>query len=182
VSSAGGRRAGARSADEPAAVGATDPGALVVVHASPGRVRLKATDGRNGAGLTRAEAAVKDVAWIREARRVPLAESLVVTFDPAEGQVGDVLRALEEGGIRLASAPEPDAQSRGGSNLGDGIADAFLRADRRVAEMTRGGADLRTLVPIGLAALAAREIVAILLVVAASAGAARGATLAPRDV
>ncbi len=68
----------------------------------------------------------------------------------------ELLAALGRAGVSVVS--REDAAASGPEPLSDSIARLFSRADRRVAETSGGTADLRTLVPISFAVLAARQI------------------------
>lgn len=107
-------------------------------------------------GLATAERALATVDGVEELRRNPTARSLLVRYDRDALDPSDLVAALERAGVSLlssvgAAAGEPEP-------LGESIARLFSRADRRVAETSGGTADLRTLVPISFAVLAARQI------------------------
>jgi hypothetical protein len=132
-----------------------------VVHASPGRLRLRVPGAalENGA-LGRAAQALTDVAGVQQVRPNALASSLVVHYDG--GVVGTValLDALARAGlIVVVGSPAPVAAADG-SRVARSIESFFGTADGRVERLTRGTVDLRTLVPLGLGALAVREILA----------------------
>jgi hypothetical protein len=114
----------------------------------------------NGA-LREAEQALTGLSGVQQVRPNPLASSLVVLYDRARVDAPAVLAALARAGLRLAE-PSPVEVSvlEDGSALGRSVQDFFGNFDERVARLTGGTADLRTLVPLGLAALAVREIMA----------------------
>ncbi len=143
---------------------AAEPSELTyqVVHASPGRLRLRVPRAalENGA-LREAERALSGLGGVQQVRANPLASSLVVLYDRAAVDADAVLAALARAGLRLAeSSPVEVTFLEGGSALGRSVQDFFGGFDERVARLTGGTADLRTLVPLGLAALAVREIMA----------------------
>jgi hypothetical protein len=130
-----------------------------VVHTSPGRLRLRVPRAalENGA-LGRVEQALTAVAGVQQVRPNALASSLVVRFD--DGVVGPatLLDTLARAGLTVdESAPaSPSAAER--SRMGLSIESFFGTADSRVAGLTGGTADLRTLVPLGFGVLALREV------------------------
>lgn len=111
--------------------------------------------------LRSAEQALADLRGVHDARANPAARSVLLRYDPASVELPAVLERLGRAGITLAAdQPSHGDQPavRGGTALGSLISAAFGQADRRVAQLTAGTADLRTLLPVGLAALAAREV------------------------
>ncbi len=133
--------------------------AAQLVHASPGRLRLRLPRAALENGLLgRAERALLALPGVQQVRANALASSLVVVYDQSVVAAPTVLGALTDVGFVLADpAPGPDARE-GGSEMGRSIEDFFGGADERLVRLTRGATDLRTLVPLGLAALAAREV------------------------
>src|SRR5436190_16735541 len=145
------------------AVDAADPGSVVldIVHASPGRIRLREhTNGfiaRGHESFDVACARLNHLAGVAEIRFVPLARSIVVEFDPEEQTVDDVLSEIEGAGVHVETPPEPSATRPGGaSSVGDAIADAGSRADVRLSEVSGQTIDMRTVVPLAFLGLAAR--------------------------
>ena len=144
---------------------ATDPVELHVsiVHASPGRLRLKLPrDEMQGEALNRAEHALQSAAGIEDVRPNPLASSVLVRYNPGSADLGSVMDALEQAGVNVVVENLQDVvQSTGGETpgtLGDAIGSIFSNADARVSRLMHGRADLRTLLPVGLGALAVREV------------------------
>ncbi len=130
-----------------------------VVHASPGRVRIRvaqATLDSEAFHLTRE--ALMGLPGVRGVRTNPLARSLVVTYDPQALAFPDLLALAARAGVTI-SGQEGATEGKPG-NLNEAVTTVFDRADRRMAELTRGSADLRTLVPLSLGVLAAREVMA----------------------
>ena len=136
---------------------------VAIVHASPGRVRIKVPrEELNGEGLDRAERALQGLKGIHEVRRNAVTSSVLVRYEPDSADIPTPLEAFQNAGVNivlendgLAGAAE-DGPER--PNLGDSISAFFASADRRVAGFTNGRADLRTLVPVSLGALALREL------------------------
>lgn len=134
-----------------------------VAHASPGRLRLKVVSREvpEEEAVRSAELALAGLRGVQEVRANPVARSVLVRYDPLDLELPALLEHLGRAGV----TPAPDgprdgeqAAARGGTALGSLISGAFGQADRRVARLTGGAADLRTLLPVGLAALAAREV------------------------
>ena len=141
------------------------PLAVRVVHASPGRVRVKVpkeafTDG----ALGEAERALGALRGVREVRRNPRAASVVVSYDPGLVDQPALLDAVAAAGMAIVTPGDDGANGAGDPHypvaLAQLLGTPFRRADERLAAATRRGVDLRTLVPVGLALLAAREILA----------------------
>jgi hypothetical protein len=132
-----------------------------VVHTSPGRLRLRVPRAalENGA-LGRAAQALTDVAGVQQVRPNTLASSLVVQYDDGVVDTAALLDVLADAGLSVgASSPAPAAVDDG-SRVARSIESLLGTADVRVARLTSGTADLRTLVPLGLGALALREVLA----------------------
>jgi len=102
------------------------------------------------------------VPGIRWVRVNPWARSVTVTFDPDAVDPAALFAAAEAAGVRVVPPIGHNGAAPGGTGdgteLGERIASVVGRADRRVVAATGGIADLKTLVPVGLTALAAREI------------------------
>jgi len=136
-----------------------------VVHASPGRVRLKLSEAALADPSVRgAEGLLGSMPGIRQVRVNPWARSVTITYDPETLDPTALFAAAEAAGVRVRMPQSPNGHRPGapgdGREMGDRITSVVGRADRRVISATGGIADLRTLVPIGLTALAAREILA----------------------
>ena len=133
---------------------------IEVVHLSPGRLRLRVRrEALENAALQEAERALAELPAVHEVRKNPAARSVLVRYDDEAADLADLLAAVTGAGVLVAPIDGTDA-TRARTSLGDAIAAIGRRADQRVAELSNGAADLRTLVPIGLAALAARQIMA----------------------
>jgi hypothetical protein len=94
----------------------------------------------------------------------PFARSVTITYDPARLDLAALRGAATMAGIRIVGPDSPNgtpsASHGDGTELAEAIVRLARRADRRVIDATGGVANLDTLVPIGLSALAIREIVA----------------------
>ncbi len=135
-----------------------------VVHVTPGRVRARVPrEALENGALREAEEALLAVDGVREVRRNVAASSIVIRYDPAITDVSALVVAASRANVAVMAADEqasPTALPGQRSAIASWIAAPFQRADRQMTEATRGGLDLRTLVPIGLAVLAAREVLA----------------------
>lgn len=143
--------------------------AAQLVHASPGRIRLRVRRAAAaGDALERVEQALAGVAGVREVRTNPLTRSLLVSYDDRATEPEQMLAAVERVGVTVD--PAAGAVAHGDAdkgrtaldrtNLSQVITDVFGAADQRIADLTGGSADLRTLVPISFAVLAVRQVVA----------------------
>ena len=136
---------------------------VTIVHASPGRLRFKLPrEELLGREFDRAERALRGKAGIRDIQRNPLASSALVLYNPDLADLASLMEALEAAGVNVVLENLEDALAgegaAGSATLGDAIGSFFTNADQRVARMTGGRADLKTLVPVGLGALAVREV------------------------
>jgi hypothetical protein len=144
-----------------APAGASDPVVLDLVHASPGRIRLRAHSNgfiaRGHAAFDAARDRLEHLDGVDVVRFVDLARSIVVEFDPEERTVEGVLDAIEDAGVLIETPPEPAGPAGDrASSVGDAIADAGSRADLRLSEMSGRTLDMRTVMPLAFVALAAR--------------------------
>ncbi len=125
-----------------------------VLSALPGRLRVRHVARRRG--LEELEA-LRDSLQARpdvDAVEVnPRTGSMLVFYDPAGVSFEGIRDALAEVGLDFAAEAGEAASQPGGAGRVLGAAQAL---DRRVLRAT-GGTDLRLLVPVGLAALSARQ-------------------------
>jgi hypothetical protein len=144
--------------------GSVDPAGLWVrlAHASPGRVRVRVDRAVPDAqALTIVEHALSEPSGRYRLQLNPSTRSLLIGFDPASQPVSQVLEAIEQSGVRLErpeEGPPPELPSDRVA-LGLTIDSVTGHLDQWVSERTHGGADLRTLVPVGFGVLALRELV-----------------------
>jgi hypothetical protein len=134
-----------------------------IVHASPGRIRAKVPrEAFDSPLLRQAEDALLAVDGVQSVKRNPTASSVLVTYDPAVATVPALFAALADKNVTLvAPQDEPErSPGRGGARttVAGWLAMPFRESDRKVADVTGHTIDVRTLLPIGLAALAAREV------------------------
>ena len=132
-----------------------------IVHSSPGRVRLRVRrEDMDGPALLQAEQTIASLPGVFGVRKNPSARSVVVTFDPDSLGLDDLLEAVTRVGIAIEPLQEPPGVRLPERSLDQSIVEVFRSADERVRRRTQGRADLRTLVPVGLAVLAVREVLA----------------------
>lgn len=131
-----------------------------VVHQTPGRLRLRLPrELVNGRGAERLHEALAGLAGVQHVRLTPQASSLLVQYDPARVAPEALAAALQRAGIHLApatTAPPPDEPTA----LGQLIDRLAGQLNERVDRATGHVLDLRTLLPVGLGALALREVLA----------------------
>jgi len=133
-----------------------------ILHASPGRIRLRVRRADlESTALLQAERAIARLTGVSGVRQNPLTRSLVISFDPQEVGFEALIAAVGEAGIILEpSVSTHETASEEIRPLNKTIT-AFCRGlDDQVRERTGGSLDARTVVPIGLAALAVRELLA----------------------
>ena len=132
-----------------------------VVHASPGRLRVKVERRAwQSAALQRAEKNLAAVTGVLDVHRNPAALSILVQYDTGTASLPAMFAAVASAGVVIA---RPDATTNTTDRqtaLTTEVTGLTAQADQWVAKRTGHRADLRTLVPIGFAALALREVVA----------------------
>jgi copper chaperone CopZ len=132
-----------------------------VVHASPGRIRVKVPKSAVGsAALRDAEQALSAQPGVRQVRVNPAAASVVVDYDPEAVSLPALFAAIARAGVTIepVDARKEGSRSTDGLYLGKPVEKVAGAANQQVAKLTGGAADLRVLVPVGLGALALREI------------------------
>jgi len=137
---------------------------LDVVHASPGRIRLREHPDPRHPGLNgtfdAARSVLEQIDGVEGVRAVPLARSLVVEFDPEAETVDDLLSSIEEAGVHLETPPELAGLSDDRpSSVGDAIAQWGSFADQRLSQLSGRTLDARTVMPLTFVALAARAYI-----------------------
>jgi hypothetical protein len=138
-----------------------DARVVQVVHASPGRLRLRVSRAALENGTwSLAERALTGMAGVQQVRPNALASSIVVYYDDGVVSVSGLLDALARAGLTVVDSTTVPAPPAERSHLARSIESFFGSADGEVTRLTNGRTDLRTLVPIGLGALALREILA----------------------
>ncbi|HUL02132.1 MAG TPA: hypothetical protein VLV16_02745 [Gemmatimonadales bacterium] len=138
-----------------------DERSLRVVHAVAGRLRFRGPAGVVSEDLAQA---IRDLGGVRSCNWSARTGSMLVTFEPEKITAGAIAEAVARHADlddSLLAGPVPELQPRGpagGASFAAGIADTFAEVDRRVHSATRGLFRLGTLVPLGLAVWASREI------------------------
>ena len=132
-----------------------------VSSSSPGRIRLRLPRGyRTREEVQRIALAVESHAGVSSVQTNVATGSILVHYDQERASPGDLRAALLEIGVAVRDAPSATAaQPRGerpaaAANLTGILGDLNGRVNRA----TKGGFDLRLLVPLGLGALAARQV------------------------
>lgn len=125
-----------------------------VVHALPGRVRLKSERLKDPAVAERAEARLRSQPGVRAVEANPVTGSLLVVHAPHET---GWRRLLSDLGLRVSSlVPDGAAEGNGAGRparpAAETVAEFFRDVNRQVGQAT-GGADLKVLVPGVLVAL-----------------------------
>jgi hypothetical protein len=134
---------------------------LVVMHALPGRLRLRLPPGARTDGLAEATAVrsgVTSCSWS------PRTRGLLVHYDPtATDETAIVDGVAEYAGIDLVEeVPKGEAAraiTNGHSPVGAALARAFGEMNQSLARTTHGTLDLGMAVPLALAAWAVTELV-----------------------
>ena len=132
-----------------------------VAHSSPGRLRLRVGKSEIEAGTAGEAASAFEVQHgVILARVNETARSIVVHYDDRATNLEQLNEGLESAGIRLviATAAAAELLPSGHTPLSHWVSRKAGAADERIRSASGGSADLRTLVPLSLAALAAREI------------------------
>jgi hypothetical protein len=134
-----------------------------LVHASPGRIRAKVPrEAFDGSALRETEVALLGVEGVHEVRRNPAASSVVVHYDPTVTSLTALLAAAQGSNVTLLLPEDGAAASPGEggrrTTVASLLAAPFRTADQTVAQATDHHIDVRTMLPIGLAVLAAREV------------------------
>ena len=132
-----------------------------VVHASPGRIRLKVPRAAlESTPLREAQRALRELAGIRDVRVNPLASSVIIVYDERAVDPLVLLGIATQAGVNVVVPAEEPSIPAEGTVLSERLTAFFRQLDRRVAHATGGTADLRTIVPISLFALGVREVLA----------------------
>jgi hypothetical protein len=132
-----------------------------LVHASPGRLRLRLDPiDLSNPRLRESEKRLTQQPGVRTVQANSLVGSVVVTYDEGEVRLEHILSTFEQSGVTVST----DLTQNGGASpvrpLDQTISSFFGSHDERVRRRTGGFLDLRTMIPAGLAVLAAREILA----------------------
>jgi hypothetical protein len=132
-----------------------------VVHAIPGRVRVRLERSLRSAELLRdLVEALSEVEGVRRVQANPATGSLLLLYDPELLTLDQLLLAADAANIAVvlpgdqSHQPEPDDLTP----LARGINSAFGRLNRALFAFTGGKLDVRTVLPLGLAAGSLRQI------------------------
>ena len=132
-----------------------------LVHASPGRIRIRLDRAFRSPQFMQSLAdSIVELDGVKGVNVNPSTGSLLLTYDPETLGLEDLYLAAKAADLNLA-IPGSAARSPAGptlSPLSAGISTAFDRLNQGVADFTGGKADAKTLVPLGLAAWALRQI------------------------
>lgn len=143
---------------------------VTVVHALPGRLRLKVPQVKGDAAFARrVEERLRLVPALREVTAVPLTGSVVVMYDPEAITAPASLLALSEAvtelfpGLDLTQLPRllhPGELAPAGatSSLAQGLTSFFSRLNSQVSAATGGLLDLKVLLPLSLFGLGLRAL------------------------
>lgn len=132
-----------------------------IVHQTPGRLRLRLPrELVNGRGAERLHEALAGLAGVQHVRLTPQASSLLVQYDPARVAPEALAATLQRAGVHLAPATAPAPSAAEPTALGQLIDRLAGQLNERVDRATGHLLDLRTLLPVGLGALALREVLA----------------------
>lgn len=125
-----------------------------VVSVTPGRLRLRLpARHRETAELRGLEKTLEQRSEIADVQANPRTGSIILRYDPQQVTADELRAALAEAGVDAVREPVP---SDGARTAGADPVNAAGAVDRWV-RATTGGGDLRTLLPIGLAALSLRQ-------------------------
>jgi hypothetical protein len=139
----------------------SDVGGVRVVHAIPGRVRLKVAQVRKNPALAgEVQTRLAAAPGISRVEVNPLTGSVLMLYEAPDAASPDALRALAEPlaaffpGFDLTDfvVRRPSATNGAGTapSLASGVASFFAALNSEVKQMTGGNADLRILLPSAL--------------------------------
>jgi hypothetical protein len=141
----------------------TDPRRARLVHAVPGRLRLRLE--RNDLTdefIQAIERAFLTTDGVREVQVTPQTGSVVVRFDPAQLDPERLMaqnRLRQLLAVERADRPEDLKKTVPTSHTAARIQHAFHEVDVRLSELSKGRWDLRSVVPATFGLLALRQIV-----------------------
>ncbi len=134
-----------------------------VVHAVPGRLRVKLEPGElSGESAEQLQSALLGMPGVEDVRVNRVSRSIVIRYDRERLDVGRLLELAQAAELLALDAPAGDpyaGQAVPLSETGARIKRVFHQADARLSEMTNRRWDLRTVVPLAFGALALRQIV-----------------------
>jgi Heavy metal associated domain 2 len=138
-----------------------DIGDIQVVHAIPGRIRLKVAQVRKNPVLaSEIQTRLATIHGIRQVEVNPLTGSILMLYEAQDAAAPDSLRTLAESlatlfpGFDLNNFAAKQPSSTNGANsapsLAGGVASFFGALNSEVKQVTGGNADLRILLPLAL--------------------------------
>src|SRR5262249_16792727 len=144
-------------------------GGIRVVHAIPGRIRLKVTQVRKNPALaSEIQARLATVEGISQVEANPLTGSVLLIYEAPDIASSDSLRVLAEPLAALfpefdpkdliAQQPTATDGAPSRSSLAGGITSFFGTLNTEVQQVTGGNADLKILLPLTLFALGVRGV------------------------
>lgn len=141
----------------PAAISDISDHRLAVVHAIPGRLRLRLPAAARTSGLADA---VGHLTGVTAAQWSPRTRSLLVRYQAETIGDDEIVRTVtQHAGVAAPLEPPPrPAAANGQSPVAIAITDVVAGMNRRLTERTRGTLDLGTLVPLGLVVWGLREV------------------------
>lgn len=137
------------------------PRGLAVVHASPGRLRLRLSTGARTEGLAEA---IRELSGVATCAWSPRTRGLLVQYRPDTITAGAIAKAVaERAGVtddatsEMLDTPTPVA-SNGRSTMSVSVEQVFGEVNRRLGRATHGALDLAGVVPVALFAWAIAEL------------------------
>jgi len=139
----------------------SDVGGIRIVHAIPGRVRLKVAQVRKNPTLaSEIQTRLAATPSISQVEVNPLTGSVLMLYEAQDAASPDALRALAEPlaalfpgfDLKDSVARQPSATDGAGAapSLASDVASFFAALNSEVKQMTGGNADLRILLPLTL--------------------------------
>ncbi|HEV8712727.1 MAG TPA: hypothetical protein VGX03_07875 [Candidatus Binatia bacterium] len=139
----------------------SDVGGIRVVHAIPGRIRLKVAQVRKNPALaSEIQTRLATVHGIRQVEVNPLTGSVLMLYEAQDVASSDSLRTLAEPLAALfpgfdlkdfiAEQPSSTDGTSSVPSLAGGVASFFSALNSEVKQVTGGNADLRILLPLAL--------------------------------
>ncbi|MEB3337967.1 MAG: hypothetical protein VKJ46_10920 [Leptolyngbyaceae bacterium] len=131
-----------------------------VVSSTPGRARLRvAQPQRTAPAMSRLAKALKARPTVQEVRTNLQTGSLLVHYDAQRGNLQDLVATLENCGVVVGQGMERDGSDRPSqSAVAQDLTDAVSNWNQTIGSATDYKVDLQLLVPLGLAALAIRQV------------------------
>jgi hypothetical protein len=138
----------------------TTPKHTHVVSSTPSRTRLRVSSKRrNHQEMTRITHALRSHPDVSEVRTNVQTGSIVIHHADKEDSLDAIAAVLQDLGVVLGSVTDVELPfTQGKSEVAADLTSAVADLNERVGKATNGVVDLRLLVPVGLAALAFREL------------------------